>query len=52
MSMRMVISAGTFVTLAHCIKESNLMIFDDPLVRVPEESVSFAVVKTRILLWG
>lgn len=47
-----VISSDTLVALAHCIKESNLMVLDDPLVGVPEQGVRFAVVKTGILLWG
>ncbi len=50
--VRVVISSGTFVALAHCIKESNLMVFNDPLVWVPKQGVRLAVVKTGILLWG
>ena len=46
------ISSDALVALAHCIKESNLMIFDHPLVGVPEQGVRFAVVETGILLWG
>ena len=48
----MVISSGTFVAQAHCIKESNLMVFNDPLVGVPKQGVRFAVVKTGVLLCG
>ena len=50
--VRVVISSDTFVTLAHCIIESNLMVFNDSLIGVPEQCVRFAIIKTRILLWG
>ena len=51
-SVRVVISSDTLVTLAHCIIESNLMVFNDPLVGVPEQGIRFAIIKSWILLWG
>ena len=50
--VRVVISSDTLVALAHCIIESNLMVFNDSLIGVPEQGVRFAIIKTRILLWG
>jgi hypothetical protein len=51
-SVRVVISSDTLVTLTHCIIESNLMVFNDSLIGVPEQGIRFAVVKSWILLWG
>lgn len=51
-SVRVVISSDALVALAHCIIESNLMVFNDSLIRVPEQGIRSAVVKTGILLWG
>jgi hypothetical protein len=50
--VRVVISSDALVALAHCIIESNLMVFNDSLIGVPEQGIRFAVVKSWVLLWG